>query len=409
MTITDNIGLALRAIRANKLRTALTLLIIVFGIMALIGILTATEGINRSMTSSFSEMGANTFIIKKEGQVRRRRNRKSASTNPVITLQQCLAFRDQFKYPAVMTMSSDVDGNTVIKYESKKTNPNVRMIGIDENYLQVSGWTIDRGRNFTRSETDNAQPVLLLGSDVARKLFGVPDTAVNKLVNIGSKKYRVIGVLAPKGASQVTSDNTVMIPVVNAKRSFGDDRTSYNLSVMVRDPSQLNRAVDEANGIFRIVRRIPLGEDPDYDISKSDKLAGQVLENLSYVQMATVIIGILTLIGAGIGLMNIMLVSVNERTREIGLSKAIGATKKAIRMQFLTESITICMIGGVIGVMMGVLVGYGISRAVGNSFEMPWGWIVMGLTVMFVVGLLAGLYPAVKAANLDPVEALRYE
>jgi putative ABC transport system permease protein len=409
MNLTENIRLALRAIMGNKLRTALTLLIIVFGIMALIGILTATQGINQSVLSSFSEMGSNTFSIKNEGQTRHRRRRKAMVQNPVITMLQCQNFKNNYKYPATVTLSTDADGNAVLKYESKKTNPNVRIMGVDDDYLKVAGWSIMDGRNFSKTEIDNGQNVILLGKDVVAKIFAPKETVVGKMVNIGSSKYRVIGLLTPKGASQVSNDNMAMIPVMTAKRNFGDDNTSYNISVMVNNVTELDRAADEAEGIFRSVRGVRLGEDPNFEISKSDKMAQQNLDVLGNISIATIVIGILTLIGAGIGLMNIMLVSVNERTREIGVSKALGATKRVIRIQFLTESTTICVIGGIIGIIMGVLVGNLVVLALHSSFVMPWLWIFLGLTFTFVIGLAAGIYPAILASNLNPVEALRYE
>ena len=401
--------MTLRAITANKLRTALTLLIIVFGIMALIGILTATEGINQSVLSSFSEMGSNTFTIKNEGEVRHRRHRKAMVTNPVITMLQCQDFKKNYKYPAVVTLSTEADGNAVFKYESKKTNPNVRITGVDDDYLKVAGWSIREGRNFSKQEVDNGQNVILLGKDVVGKIFSPRETIIGKMVNIGSSKYRVIGLLAPKGASLVSNDNMAMIPVMTAKRNFGDDNTSYTISVMVADVKELGQAADEAEGLFRTVRKVHVGEDPDFEVSKRDKVAEQNLDLLSKISIATIVIGILTLIGAGIGLMNIMLVSVNERTREIGVSKALGATKRVIRIQFLTESTTICVIGGIIGIIMGVLIGNAVVLVLHSAFVMPWLWILLGLGFTFVIGLAAGIYPAILASNLNPVDALRYE
>lgn len=409
MDIRENIRLALRAISANRLRTALTLLIIIFGIMALIGILTATEGINRKVRTSLSEMGSNTFSIKNEGEVRRRRRRKALSQNPRITMLQCQDFKRNYAYPATVTQSLEADGAAVVKFESKKTNPNVRIIGVDENYLKVAGWSLSAGRNFSRQETENGQSVILLGKDLVKKLFDKPDDVVGKMVNIGSGKFRVVGLLAAKGASQVSNDNIAMIPVISAKRTFGDDNSSYNMNVMVNGVTELDAAMDEAMGIFRNIRKVRLGDDPDFDLSKSDKAAEQTLDVLGNINLATIVIGILTLIGAGIGLMNIMLVSVNERTREIGVSKALGATKRVIRIQFLTESTTICMIGGIIGIIMGVLVGNIIVIMLETSFVMPWVWIISGLIFTFLIGLAAGIYPAMLASNLNPVEALRYE
>jgi len=409
MNLTENIRLAIRAITANKLRTALTLLIIIFGIMALIGILTATEGINQSVLSSFSEMGSNTFSIKNEGEVRRRRRRKALTTNPAITMLQCQNFKKDYHYPATTTISIEADGNAVVKYESKKTNPNVRILGVDEDYLKVAGWSIKDGRNFSKQEVDNGQSVILLGKDLVKKLFDTETGIIGKMINIGSGKYRVVGLLAAKGASQVSNDNLAMIPVVTAKRTFGDDNSSYNLSVMVDNVAELDRAVDEATGVFRNVRKVRIGDDPDFDISKSDKAAQQTLDVVGNINIATIVIGILTLIGAGIGLMNIMLVSVNERTREIGVSKALGATKRVIRIQFLTESTTICVIGGIIGIIMGVLAGNVVSVFLHTPFIMPWMWIIFGLVFTFLIGMAAGIYPAILASNLNPVEALRYE
>ncbi|MBS1685721.1 MAG: ABC transporter permease [Bacteroidetes bacterium] len=409
MNLTENIRLALRAIMGNKLRTALTLMIIIFGIMALIGILTATQGINQSVMSFSSEMGSNTFSIKNEGQTRHRRRRKAVVANPPITLLQSQEFKRHYKYPATVTVSTDADGAAVIKYESQKTNPNVRIMGVDDDYLKVAGWSIQSGRNMSKSEIDNGQNVILLGKDVTAKIFPPREEPIGKMVNIGSSKYRVIGLLAPKGASQVSNDNMAMIPLMTAKRNFGDDNTSYNISVMVANTTELNQAADEAEGVFRTVRKVRAGDDPNFEVSKSDKMAEQNLDVLGNISIATVVIGILTLIGAGIGLMNIMLVSVNERTREIGVSKALGATKRVIRIQFLTESTTICMIGGVIGIIMGVLMGNLVVLALHTSFVMPWMWIGLGLTFTFVIGMAAGIYPAILASNLDPVEALRYE
>ena len=354
-------------------------------------------------------MGSNTFSIKNEGEVRRRRHRKALTVNPVITMLQCQEFKKNYHYPATVTQSIEADGNAVVKYESKKTNPNVRILGVDDDYLKVAGWSIREGRNFSKQEIDNGQNVILLGKDLVKKIFDTEKDIVGKMINIGSGKYRVVGLLAAKGASQVSNDNIAMIPVVTAKRTFGDDNSSYNMSVMVNKVSDLGLAMDEAKGVFRNVRKVRLGDDPDFDISNSDKTAQQTLDMTSKISMATIVIGILTLIGAGIGLMNIMLVSVNERTREIGVSKALGATKRVIRIQFLTESTTICMIGGMIGIIMGVIAGNVVSVFLHTPFIMPWVWISLGFIFTFLIGIAAGIYPAILASNLNPVEALRYE
>lgn len=411
MNLTENIKLALRAIRANILRTILTLSIIMFGITALIGILTATTGIKDKMLSSFTEMGSNTFGIKNEGMVRRhggpRRHRKAE--NPAINMQQSNQFKELFHFPATVSISNVANDIAIIKNESKKTNPNVKVFGIDENYLKVSGQNIGQGRNFSQAEIENGSDVILLGLDVVSKIFEPHDTVVGKLVSIGSKKFKVVGILASKGASQVTTDNQALIPVQNARWSFPADNISYNINVMVADPTEIDLAVEEAIGVMRNIRHLRLNDENDFDIEKSERLANQVIDQLKYVQIATVVIGILTLIGAGIGLMNIMLVSVNERTREIGISKALGATKRTIRIQFLTEAVVICQIGGAAGIVLGILMGNLVGVFLKSGFIFPTLWVVGGWLFTFLIGLAAGIYPAIKASNLDPVEALRYE
>ncbi|MDB5281892.1 MAG: ABC-type antimicrobial peptide transport system, permease component, partial [Bacteroidota bacterium] len=263
MNLTENIKLALRAIRANILRTILTLSIIMFGITALIGILTATEGIKVKMLSSFTEMGSNTFGIKNEGMVRRhggpRRHRKAE--NPVISLPQATQFIDNFHYPATVSVSNVANEIAIIKYESKKTNPNVKIFGADGNYLKVSGQNVGEGRNFSQSEIDNGSDVILLGKDVVAKIFETRDTVLGKLVSIGNKKFKVIGILASKGASQIATDNQAMIPVQNARWSFPADNISYAINVMVTDPKDIDFAIEEATGVLRNIRHLRLNDD----------------------------------------------------------------------------------------------------------------------------------------------------
>jgi len=411
MNLTENIKLALRAIRANILRTILTLSIIMFGITALIGILTATEGIKSKMLTSFSEMGSNTFGVKNTGQVHRHggphRHRKV--DNPPLTIQQAEEFKETFKFPSLISISNVANDIAIVKYESKKTNPNVKIYGIDENYLKVSGQTIAEGRNFSKSEIENGSDVILLGKDVVTKIFEPYDTAIGKLISVGNKKFKVVGILASKGASQIASDNQAMIPVQNARWSFPADNISYDMNVMVNDPNDMDLAIEEATGVLRNIRHLRLDDENDFELAKSERLANQILDQLKNIKYATIVIGILTLIGAGIGLMNIMLVSVNERTREIGISKAIGATKSVIRIQFLTEAVVICQIGGILGIILGVIMGNGVGVFLKTGFIFPYVWVIGGWAFTFIIGLAAGIYPAIKASDLDPVEALRYE
>jgi len=406
----DNIRLATRAIKGNKLRTILTLFIIAIGISALIAIITATEGITRKLTSSFSEMGANTFSIKNDAGLKRTRpGKKAAAGNPNITLFEATEFKRKYKFPSTIAVSALVDPAAIVRYDNKKTNPNVKVFGIDENYLKAGGFSIAEGRSFTNNEVQNGQNIALVGVDLISNLFDNKDSVLQKQISIGNTKYTIVGILASKGNSQVSSDNQVMIPVLTAKYNLGNQNTSYIINVMIADASLIDQAIEECYGSFRAVRKIALGAENNFALLKSDRLASQVIDQLSYVRYATLVIGFLTLVGAGIGLMNIMLVSVNERTREIGISKAIGARKNTILMQFLVESVSICMIGGVIGIVLGIVLGNLVGLVLSSGFIIPWLWMILGIVFTFVIGLLAGIYPAMKAANLDPVEALRYE
>ena len=417
MNLTENIKLALRAIRANILRTTLTLSIIMLGIAALIGILTASDGISVKMLSEFSEMGSNTFGIKNEGQVRRHGGSRKAGglhrhrkdENPPITIQQTTQFLENFHFPSTVSVSNVANDIAIVKYESKKTNPNVKVFGVDGNYLKISGQNVSEGRNFSQSEIENGSDVILLGKDVVTKVFEPRDTVLGSLVSIGSKKFKVVGILASKGASQLATDNQAMVPVQNARWSFPADNISYVVNVMVNDPKDIDLAIEEATGVLRNIRHLRLDDENDFDIGKSERLANQILDRLSDVKIATIVIGALTLIGAGIGLMNIMLVSVNERTREIGISKAIGATKRVIAIQFLTEAVVICQLGGALGIILGILMGNLVGLFLKSGFLFPYGWVLGGWAFTFIIGLAAGIYPALKAADLDPVEALRYE
>lgn len=411
MNLTENIKLALRVIRTNVLRTALTLSIIALGIMALIAIITSTEGLEIKMLHDFSAMGSNTFTISNQGTIRERggprRNRKAE--NPPLTLLQANTFKEHFHFPATICVSNVANNSAIVKYASKKTNPNVKVVGIDENYLKVSGINISEGRNLSKAEIDNGSDAMLIGKDVVKKIFEPRDTVVGRLVSIGNKKYKVAGILASKGTSQVFTDNQVLIPLQNARFSFPGNTTSYTMNVMVDNVEDLDLGIEEATGVLRSVRRLRLTDAEDFDISKSQRLADQMLENLGNVRWATLIIGALTLLGAGVGLMNIMLVSVNERTREIGVSKALGATRRVILIQFLTEAVVICQIGGLIGILLGILAGNAVGLFLETGFIFPYLWASLGWMFTFLIGLAAGIYPAYKASALDPVEALRYE
>jgi putative ABC transport system permease protein len=407
--------LAYVAIRGQWLRSIITMLIIAFGIMALVGILTIIDGIKGSINSNFTSMGANSFTFKnKESDFHVGRRGKKSKTFPIIKWEEAARFKESFNFPATISINVTASRTAVAEYGSFKTNPNIAVFGIDENYFSVSGFSIYAGRSFSNQELQDGLPVAVIGADVALHLFRLPGQAVQKIIAINEKKYRVIGVLQSKGTSKfLSSDNTIFLPLPDVRRNWlsgKTNKTSYLVTIMTNRAEMMSAGVQEAEGLFRVIRRVPLGEENDFDTQRSDDLASELISNLSFVSLAATLIGFITLLGAAIGLMNIMLVSVNERTREIGLCKAIGARNKDLLRQLFYESILICQGGAIIGIILGILLGNLIAIGVfGGSMLFPWAWIILGLVLCFIVGLVSGIYPAIKAARLDPIQALRQD
>jgi len=411
MTLLENIRLALRAVRTNLLRTILTLLIIAFGIMALVGILTAIEALKGQLNKSFTFLGSNTFSIERNwGGMHGEGGGEDEKPGPAVTYAQAVKFKERFTFPTTISIGTWFTGIATIKHGSEKTNPNVGGLAVDENYLTTAGHEIGSGRFFTAEEVREGAAVIVIGVDVVKKIFKEKEEPLNSFVSIGSIRYRVIGILQSKGSSMIqSSDRQVLIPFVNAFRNFMSREETVEIAVMVSDVEQLDVAIDEATGLMRSIRGLSLSEPDDFRISKSDALAEELFSQISTIRVGAIVIGIITLLGAAIGLMNIMLVSVTERTMEIGVSKALGATRKMIRRQFLVEAIVICISGGLLGIILGILIGNLVTLMIGGSFIIPWLWILGGIIFCYIVGLISGLYPAVKASRLDPIESLRYE
>ncbi len=405
----ENIKIALRAVKSQGLRTTLTVLIIAIGIMALVGILTSIEAIENKFQDDFSMMGSNTFSILNRNITFQRSDERKKTKR--IEYNQAQDFKELYTYPATVSVSAVASQIATIKYLSTKTNPNVRVLGVDENYLLTSGYTIERGRNFSRTDMSNAANVAVVGKDIVDKLFGdIVTEPVGATISIGSKRYTIVGLLKSKGNSMgFSGDNQILIPVSNLKVNYERESTSYSIAIFVNNPSELDAAIGEATGKFRIVRKDPPGKESSFYISKSDSLAEMVIGQLSVIRLIGIAIGCITLLGAAIGLMNIMLVSVTERTKEIGTRKAIGASAYTIRQQFLSESIIIGQLGGFFGIILGIIIGNLVGALVGGAFIIPWLWIFTGVVLCLIVGVASGYYPANKASKLDPIEALRHE
>ncbi|MEZ4929784.1 MAG: ABC transporter permease [Chitinophagales bacterium] len=410
MNFTDYLKLAFSALKSNKLRSALTLTIIASGIMALIVIFTSIDGIRNNITDNFIELGAGAFTIKPGVELKEQRRRGMPQEKEKISYDEAEMFKNKFKFPAKVSLHATANENVIIKSKFNESDPNVKIESGDMNYLSVSGKNIMKGRGFSEMEMNDGANVAIIGYDAAAKNYPAVDSVVGSMLLVDGRKYRVIALLESKGASAGKNDNFILIPYTKARRDYDFTNKSFDIVVETNKTENLEKAIAEAEGVMRGVRKLDALEANNFHTVRSDKLANTYLSNIAFIEVATGVIGLLTLLGAGVGLMNIMLVSVNERTREIGLSKSIGATRRTIFMQFLLEAITICVLGGIVGVLLGLVFGNLVTIFVLKSkFTLAVNWVIGGLIFCTFIGLLAGLFPAYRASKLNPVEALRYE
>ena len=407
----ENIRIALGSIRTQLLRTILTILIIAIGITALVGILTVVSALKNTLSSNFASMGSNTFnITQYETSTRRRGGGEIDKVNPIITWPQAKAFKENYKYPFTETSLSFVaTSKAEVKFESEKTDPEIAVVGVDEHFLTNSGLETTLGRNFTGFDIDNNAYVCVVGSDFEKGLLKEVNP-INKIISIRGAKFKVIGVLKEKGSTFGNSqDLRVLIPIQVARSLFTAPNINYAMSIMVAKENLLDEAVDNAGNIMRRIRKLNPVQENNFGVSRSDDLINRISEMTGVLSASAWIIGIITIFGSSIALMNIMLVSVTERTREIGVRKALGAKRSTIAFQFFIETLIIGQLGGIVGIIFGILIGYGISTAIDFSFVIPWGAVIAATITTFIVAVVSGSYPALKASKLDPIEALRYE
>lgn len=412
MNLKENIAEGLRSIQGNLLRAIITSAIIALGILALVGILTAVDGIQNNVNQSLSGLGANTFDILVE-QRRGRRGGMRERSLPPIAYREAKQFKELFtaQEDANVSLYTSVSGAAEVKYQSEKTNPNVQVIGGDESFLAIKGYTLQNGRNLNASDMELASAVTVIGYELAQKLFP-KESPLDKRINFLGNKYKVIGVLEKKGSLTGGGDDRIaLVPLPNGRQFDTRGLFSYEITTSVNSVESIEEAIGEATAVMRRVRGDQIGKEDSFNIERADALVKQTEDITSGMQVGGLVISIITLLGASIALMNIMMVSVTERTREIGVRKALGASPSKIRTQFLIEAIVICLMGGVAGVLLGILAGNAVSSMFFNKAEfiIPWGWIIVGVIVCVAVGLISGVFPAIKASKMDPIESLRYE
>ncbi|UXX78825.1 ABC transporter permease [Reichenbachiella carrageenanivorans] len=405
----ENIREAVKSIMANKLRTTLTAAIIAIGITSLVGILTAIDGIQNSINDSFSNLGSNTFVIEDIRLERGKKGGVAQKNYPRLTFDQVSQFVDHYKVGEVTALYTSVTRNAEVKYGSEVTNPNVSVIGGDINYLYVEGYDIEDGRSISAFEHQNGANVALIGHEVLNTLFKENEKSLNKSISFLGMKFKIVGVLAKQGTEGGRADRAVIVPLGVARRLAKNRSLNYKIGVSVKDPTNMDHLMGEATGLMKAIRKDTPGGEKSFDVQEKKSLAERLGEITGYLRIGGFTIGFITLLGASIGLMNIMLVSVTERTREIGVRKALGATPKRIRQQFLIESIVITQIGGLGGVLLGFIVGNIISTLLADTFVVPWLWMLVGFGIGMIVGLLSGYLPAYKASKLDPIVSLRFE
>ncbi|WP_029033725.1 ABC transporter permease [Salinimicrobium terrae] len=406
----ENVRIAFFSIKSQVLRTVLTVMIIAIGITALVGILSAVAALENTITSDFASMGTNTFNLQRYDSQIRVNGGEREKVNPVISYREVKQFEDNYEYPQTqVAVSFTGTSRAELKYESEKTDPEASVLGVNENYVSNSGLSIEEGRDFSIFDIENNNNVAIIGGDVKNGILEGLEP-LDRIISIRGVKFRVIGVLESKGSTFGNNqDLRVLIPIQVARSMFTHPNINYDLSVRVEDQEMLEGAQDEAIITFRNVRGLNPVEENNFGLAKSDDLLNRIFSITQYLNIAAWVISIITIFGSSIALMNIMLVSVSERTREIGVRKAMGAKKNTIAMQFFMETLIIGQMGGVIGIILGILIGLLVSTSVGFEFTTPWMAIIWATAITLIVAVLAGSYPAAKAAKQDPIESLRYE
>lgn len=412
MKLFEIIAVAVNSLRINKLRSTLTILGIVVGIFSIISISTVIAMLQTSIEDGVSALGKNTFQIQKwpsinTGSAEERaliRNRRNISVEEYYRLQHKL------KDDALLVGGELWRWGRTLKYGNEQTNPNVNLSGCTPEAFPNNNWVVEFGREFNQNEVESAAKLIILGKDIADKLFDYLDP-IGQEIWMDGRKYKVLGVLESQGAVFGQSqDNFAVIPINTFLAYYGSDRNnSVNITIQSYDKSGYDKLIEITEGYFRTIRKVPPGEPNDFEIRSNEQMLKQINEMTAGVRIGAFSIAAIALLAAGIGIMNIMLVSVTERTKEIGIRKSIGAKRSNILVQFLVESITLSILGGIVGIVFGVSIGNWVGSLMNATAVIPMDWVGVGVSLCVIIGVIFGTYPAYKAANLDPIEALRYE
>ncbi len=400
---------ALNSLHANKLRSALTMLGIIVGIFSIISISTIVSMLQNSIEEGVSMLGQTTFQIQKYPAMMNRGDRAKYRNRKDITIDQYYALRDKLEGEAKAVGAEQWTFGKTFTYENKVTNPNVQFVGCTPEAFPNNKWIAEYGRNFNYNDVKRYEKVIVLGKTLAETLFDYEDP-IGKEIKVDNHKLRVIGVLERQATSFGNDpDNFAAIPITTYQNFYGKYTRSINITVSSFTKEDYEDVISKAVGYFRTIRKVPPGEDDDFGVFSNESLLTQVNSMTAGVKIGAYVIALIALLAAGIGIMNIMLVSVTERTREIGIRKAIGAKKFNILFQFLIESVVLSLLGGFVGIIIGLVIGNIAGSAIGGEFSVPIDWIAIGVFLCILVGIGFGTYPAYKAANLDPIESLRYE
>ena len=399
------------ALGANKLRSGLTMLGITIGVFSVISVMTATGALQGSIETGLSFLGSNTFQFAKYPPIGGGGPQSSSkyANRRNVTYEEAMTYvRLMHDTGAVISLKVFDDGKRII-YGRLRTNPNIQIVGGNQNFLISNSYAIGLGRNLNESDVDLARSVVVIGYDIQKRIFPVEDP-LGKLIKIGGKNYTVVGVLAEKGSAfGGTQDNLSLVPLTRYFEDFGHARRTVNIATQAVSQALYTRTFNTAVGAMRIARGLQPGAENDFEVFTNDSLVAAFASVANAVRAGAFVISSVALLAAGVGIMNIMLVSVTERTKEIGIRKSIGAKKRDILRQFLVEAVTLSELGGLVGILLGVAAGNGLAAWLNAAVVFPWGWAAAGLAVCSAIGIGFGLYPAWRAAGLDPIEALRFE